>query len=74
MIRQDGQEVEVGAPEQGGTPFRVTVTGNEQGKWFWPKERTNISDAYTQFGLWGANMDTNPDWYKNPASKKVINW
>ena len=48
--------------------------GNEKGKWFWPKERTNISDAYTLFGLWGANMDSNPDWYKNPASKKVINW
>jgi hypothetical protein len=74
VLRKDGEEVTVPGPQPGEIPFRVTVMGNEKGKWFWPKERTNISDAYTQFGLWGANMDSNPDWYKNPASKKVINW
>ena len=74
VIRQDGQPVEVGAPEQGGTPFRVTVTGNEQGKWFWAKERTNISDAYTLFGKWGANMESNPNWYKSPVNNHVIKW
>jgi hypothetical protein len=74
VLRKDGEKVTVPGPQPGEIPFRVTVMGNEKGKWFWPKERTNISDAYTQFGLWGANMDSNPDWYKNPASKKVINW
>ena len=74
VIRQDGQEVEVGAPEQGGTPFRVTVTGDEQGKWFWAKERKNISDAYTLFGKWGANMESNPNWYKTSVDNQVIKW
>jgi hypothetical protein len=74
VIRQDGQEVEVGAPEQGGTPFRVTVTGDEQGKWFWAKERKNISDAYTLFGKWGANMESNPNWYKSSVDSQVIKW
>ena len=72
VIRQDGQPVEVGAPEQGGTPFRVTVTGDEQGKWFWAKERKNISDAYTLFGKWGANMESNPNWYKSSVDSQVI--
>ena len=74
VIRQDGQPVEVGAPEQGGTPFRVTVTGDEQGKWFWAKERKNISDAYTLFGKWGANMESNPNWYKTSVDNQVIKW
>ena len=74
VIRQDGQPVEVGAPEQGGTPFRVTVTGDEQGKWFWAKERKNISDAYTLFGKWGANMESNPNWYKSSVDSQVIKW
>ena len=74
VIRQDGQEVEVRAPEQGGTPFRVTVTGDEQGKWFWAKERKNISDAYTLFGKWGANMESNPNWYKTSVDNQVIKW
>ena len=74
VIRKDGQPVEVCAPEQGGTPFRVTVTGDEQGKWFWAKERKNISDAYTLFGKWGANMESNPNWYKSSVDSQVIKW
>ena len=74
VTRKDGQVVTIGGPQPGETPFRVTVTGDDEGKWFWPKERVNISDAYTQFGLWGANMDNNPDWYKNPVKSKVLKW
>ena len=74
VTRKDGQVVTIAGPQPGETPFRVTVMGDKDGKWFWPKERTNISDAYSQFGLWGANMDSNPDWYKVPVNKFVIKW
>lgn len=74
VTRKDGQVVVIGAPEPGETPFRVTVTGDEEGKWFWAKERTNISDAYNLFGTWGANMDSNPDWYKSPVKSRIIKW
>jgi hypothetical protein len=74
VTRKDGQVVTIRGPQPGETPFRVTVMGDDEGKWFWAKERTNISDAYTQFGLWGANMDNNPDWYKSPNNNKVIQW
>jgi hypothetical protein len=74
VTRKDGQVVVIGAPEPGETPFRVTVTGDEEGKWFWGKERTNISDAYNLFGTWGANMDSNPDWYKSPVKSRIIKW
>ena len=74
VTRKDGQVVTVSGPQAGEVPFRVVVSGDDEGKWFWPRERVNISDAYTQFGQWGANMDSNPNWYKTPVSKKVIKW
>ncbi len=74
-VTQDGVGRVISGPSQAQeTPFRVIVTGDEQGKWFWAKERINISDAYTQFGKWGANMNSNPEWYKYPADKKVVKW
>jgi hypothetical protein len=66
--------VTISAPQAGEIPFRVTVMGDAQGKWFWAKERTNISDAYNLFGEWGADMDSNADWYQHPVSGRVITW
>ena len=74
VTRSSGEIVTVGGPKAGETPFRVVVSGNDEGKWFWAKERTNISDAYTLFGKWGADMDSNPDWYKSPVKGQVIEW
>ena len=74
VTRKDGQVETIGGPSPGDTPFRVTVTGDDQGKWFWTRERTNISDAYTQFGQWGANMDSKPDWYKSYLKSKIVKW
>lgn len=62
------------AAEPGKAPLVVVVSGDENGKWFWPTERTKISDAYEQFGEWGANASTNEDWYKNATSGKVFTW
>ena len=55
----------------GKAPLVIVVTGNEQGKWFWPTERTNITVAYGQFGEWGANAGTNLDWYRTPTGAVV---
>ena len=73
-VKSDGREVTVTAPKAGEVPFRVVVTGDEQGKWFWPRERIAISDAYTLFGQWGANMESNPDWFKSYIKSGVIRW
>lgn len=74
VTRRDGQVVTISAPQAGEIPFRVTVMGDEQGKWFWAKERVNISDAYNLFGEWGANMDSNTDWYKHPVNGSIVTW
>ena len=74
VTMENGQVVTVSGPEAGEVPFRVVVSGDENGKWFWPVERICISDAYLQFGTWGADMDANPDWYKTPKDENVIKW
>jgi hypothetical protein len=51
----------------------IVVNGNEEGKWFWTTERSNITAAYPEFGAWGANAGTNTDWYKNPVGS-VVTW
>ncbi|MDE7455332.1 MAG: DUF4842 domain-containing protein [Prevotella sp.] len=58
----------------GKAPLMIVVNGDENGKWFWATERTNITAAYAQFGEWGANAGTNTDWYKNYADGKVWKW
>jgi hypothetical protein len=49
----------------------IVVNGNEQGKWFWATERTNIGVAYSGFGDWGANVGTNANWYKHATGSVV---
>ena len=58
----------------GQAPLVIVVSGNSAGKWFWAKERVNISTAYTSFGTWGANAASNADWYKNATSDQVHTW
>ena len=69
-----GIENTVKRPQSGETPFCVVINGDENGKWFWPKERKNISDAYPAIGEWGANWESNPDWYLSPITKLVVVW
>lgn len=57
----------------GKAPLVIVVTGNEQGKWFWATERTNITVAYSQFGDWGANVGTNLNWFRTPTGA-VVNY
>lgn len=41
--------------------------------WLWPTEKTRISDAYSEFGVWGANYK-NKTWVDTPNSSRVVNW
>ena len=57
----------------GKAPLVIVVSGNEQGKWFWPTERTNITVAYEKFGDWGVNATNNKDWFRTPTGA-VVNY
>ena len=61
------------ADNKGKAPLVIVVSGDENGKWCWPTERTNITTAYSGFGAWGANVKDNTDWYKNAAGS-VYAW
>ena len=59
--------------ETGRSPLVIVVSGDENGKWFWPTERVNITAAYADFGEWGANVSNYKDWYRT-ASGSVVNY
>ena len=71
----DGQvfRVERSVAGHGKAPLVIVVSGDENGKWYWPTEFTNISIAYPGFGAWGADVESNTDWYKNAAGS-VYAW
>ena len=60
---------------KGTAPLMIVVNGypegDDAGKWFWAKERVNISVAYPDFGAWGANVEENQDWYLNYVDDSV---
>ena len=66
---------------KGTAPLMIVVSGypsslngistEDVGKWFWAKERVNISSAYTQFGAWGADVSKNTNWYYYFTDGKV---
>jgi hypothetical protein len=58
----------------GKAPLVIVVNGDEQGKWFWATERTNITTAYPKFGAWGADVATYPEWYTEPNSAAVVSY
>lgn len=54
-------------------PLLIVVNGypkgEDAGKWFWPREYINIVNPYEQFGAWGANVQSNANWYLNYKEK-----
>ena len=60
---------------KGTAPLMIVVNGypegDDAGKWFWAKERVNISVAYPDFGAWGADVQTNQNWYQNYVDGSV---
>ena len=67
-----GQSTEVAAPVRGEAPLMIRVAGDTSGKWFWAKERVNISDAYTGFGAWGANYVNGGAWSSAYTASNVV--
>jgi hypothetical protein len=73
----DGSSIKVTREVEhtGTAPLMIVVsgyeTGDDAGKWFWARERVNISTAYPQFGAWGANVQSNTNWYWNYTDDKV---
>ena len=63
---------------RGKAPLMIVVSGypegSDAGKWFWPREYTNITTAYGQFGEWGANVQSNQDWYHHYTDGKVYKY
>lgn len=63
---------------RGKAPLMIVVsgypTGTNAGEWFWPREYVNITTAYGQFGEWGANVQSNQDWYHHYTDGKVYKY
>lgn len=74
VIDKDGQTNVFAVPDAGDVPFRIVVCGDGKGQWFWSKERRNICDAYTLFGMWGANRDTANEWYGSYVDDYIVKW
>lgn len=71
VTKENGDVSVIGAPQAGTTPYRLVVSGSDDGKWFWPRDA--IHKAYAKFRDWGTNATTATDWYKTSKSA-VIKW
>ncbi len=73
----DGRSTRVTKSVEGNgkAPLMIVVSGypsgDDTGSWFWATERTNITNAYQEFGAWGANASSNQNWYHNYTDGKV---
>ena len=72
--KTNGISTEVGAKDKGKAPLMLRASGNEEGKWFWATERTNINDAYELFPTWAGNHALATDWYLTPTDGAVVNY
>ena len=56
--------------ENNDVPTAVCVAGD----WEWPKEQTNIFEAYPLIGEWGKNVNSSDywNWYTQPKSGNVV--
>ncbi len=66
--------VENSVANNGKAPLVIVVNGypegEDAGKWFWSREYINIVNPYEQFGAWGANVQSHPNWYWNYTERK----
>lgn len=53
----------------GDAPYALRIA---YANWKWPKERTQITEAYSGFANWANDATQAPDWYNNFISDKVI--
>lgn len=59
---------EVEAPGQGSVPQMICVPGT----WLWPTEKTKISEAYKDFGEYGAGYTSGSTWYETYEDGTVV--
>ena len=60
-------------------PLYLAISGSSVGKWWWPREGSNIGLAYKYFSNWAANAETFLDWYDNAkedyiSKDRLISW
>lgn len=53
----------------GDAPYALRIACAD---WKWPKERIQITEAYSGFEDWAKDATQTADWYNNPNSNKVI--
>lgn len=80
VARADGTQGSetVQAAGLGEAPMMIKVAGitegTNRGKWFWAKERVNITSAYQLFVNWANNRTVNVDWYKDYVESQVVSY
>lgn len=81
-LYEDNKPSIVQSPEPGTAPYilclpssYIKMSGNTKtaNPWCWPGERKYINDAYSTFGGWVEDHNTNKDWYTHPNSSYVVN-
>ena len=57
-------------------PLFLAINGDKEGKWFWPREGTNIGLAYLQFSIWANDQHSATNWYdsSNTSASQIIRW
>jgi len=57
-------------------PLYLVINGDSEGKWFWPRERVNITTAFNDFTTWGSTLSEGTTWYMpdNALEEKVVSW
>jgi len=57
-------------------PLFLAINGDENGKWYWPREGSNIGLAYLLFSTWANNQQSAINWYNsaNASSTQIISW
>ena len=57
-------------------PLFMAINGDENGKWYWPREGTNIGLAYLEFSTWASNKNTATYWYhsSNGSTNQIVTW
>lgn len=60
----------------GEPPLYLIINGDADGKWFWPRERVNITTAYKDFSTWGSTLSEGTTWYmpNNAKVDKIVSW
>ena len=60
----------------GKAPLYLIINGDANGKWFWPRELSNITTVFKGFTSWGATLNENTTWYMpaNADDAKVVKW